>query len=209
MPKIRNYRQEEDLAALYRVCLETGDHGKDATHLYADPDVIGHIYAGQYGTLSPETALVIEDDQGVGGYIIGALDTHEFEKRLERDWWPGLRPKYPDPSGKSEKLWSAQERLQYLMHHPSRTPRRISEPFPSHLHIDLLPRLQGRGLGKKMLDAWLSRMRDLGSKGTHLGVSLANARAIRFYEAYGLLELERLPPPFNVVYFGTRLSRSS
>jgi len=204
--EIRNYR-DEDLSSLYRICLATGHAGEDASQIYADPDIIGHIYAGQYGTLAPETALVAEDDEGVGGYILGCLNTYEFEKRLERDWWPSLRLRYPDPSGKPPEHWSADERLRYAMHHPPRTPRRISEPFPSHLHIDLLPRLQRRGLGRKLMDAWLAHVRALGSKGVHLGVSMANVRAIRFYQRYGLQELERIEAPFNVIYFGVRFSQ--
>ena len=202
---IRNYR-EEDLDALYRVCLETGASGNDATSMYRDPRVLGHIYAGPYGTLAPESALVIEDEGGVGGYIIGPVDTYGFEKRVERDWWPNLRQTYADPSGKARELWSPDERLHYLMHHPARTPRRISEPFPSHLHIDLLPRFQGRGVGKRLIDAWLARVREMGSIGAHLGVGAANVRAVNFYRRYGFLELERIGPPYDTYFFGFKLT---
>src|SRR5215472_8190865 len=168
MAEIRNYRGG-DVDAVYRICLETGSHGKDATHLYKDARVIGHVYAGAYVALAPESAFVLEDDKGVGGYIIGTLDTHEFEKKLEREWWPELRRAYRDPSDKPVVEWSSDERMAYLIHHPSRTPRRITEPYPSHLHIDLLPRLQGRGYGKQMLDTWFNQMKGDGSRGAHLG----------------------------------------
>jgi ribosomal protein S18 acetylase RimI-like enzyme len=201
MPEIRNYRTD-DLAALYRVCLETGAAGQDATHLYRDPKIIGHIYAGPYGVLAEESALVVEDESGVAGYIIGPVDTYAFEKKLEAEWWPKLRSLYADPSGKPLDSWSADERLQYLIHHPPRTPRRISEPYPSHLHIDLLPRVQGRGIGRTLLDSWFSKVRALGSRGAHLGVGPANFRAVTFYRRYGLVEIERIGLPFNVIYFG-------
>jgi len=204
MAEIRNYRPG-DLDALYRICLQTGAAGRDATDLYSDPRMLGHIYAGPYGRLAPESALVVEDADGVGGYIIGPIDTHAFEKRLEREWWPELRAAYADPSGKQPASWTADERLQFLIHHPVRTPRRISEPYPSHLHIDLLPRLQGRAIGRGLIDAWLGRMRELGSAGAHLGVGSANQRAVRFYRAYGFQELEHIPPPFDVHYFGVTL----
>ena len=204
MAKIRNYRHV-DLDAVYRICLETGAHGKDATQLYHDPKIIGHVYAGAYAAFASESAFVLEDDEGVGGYIIGAIDTHTFEKRLEQEWWPKLRAAYRDPAKKPHEQWTADERMAYLIHHPSRTPRRIAEPYPSHLHIDLLPRLQGKGYGKAMLDTWFDRMRTDGSRGAHLGVGPANARAVRFYRAYGLKEIERLDPPFNVIYFGQEL----
>jgi ribosomal protein S18 acetylase RimI-like enzyme len=204
MAEIRNYRPD-DLDALYRICLETGDAGEDATQIYRDPKLLGHVYAAPYGTYAAESALVLEDDEGVGGYILGPLDTRAFEKKLEADWWPGLRNTHPHPPKGNVGSWTADERMHYLIHHPSRAPRRIAEPYPSHLHIDLLPRLQGRGLGRKLIDAWLSRMREMGSTGAHLGVGPANARAVRFYRAYGFHELERIDPPFNVIYFGMKM----
>jgi len=95
--------------------------------------------------------------------------------------------------------------MAYLIHHSPRTPRRVAEPYPSHLHIDLLPRFQGKGYGKKMIDHWLDAMRAFGSRGMHLGVGLANERAVRFYEAYGLKVIEKIPAPYNVIYFGRDL----
>jgi GNAT superfamily N-acetyltransferase len=190
MAQLRPYRAG-DLDAIYRICLETGDSGKDATAHYRDPKAIGHIYAGPYGVLEPESAFVLEDEEGVGGYILGAIDTHAFEKRLEAEWWPQLRRDYANPGDTPAGL-SPDARMAWLMHHPSRTPRRISEPYPSHLHIDMVPRFQGKGWGKRMIDTWLGAMKDRGSKGAHLGVGFSNERAVRFYRAYGFIEAERL-----------------
>jgi ribosomal protein S18 acetylase RimI-like enzyme len=190
---LRPYRPA-DLDDLYRICLLTGDSGGDGSRLYRDPKLVGHLYAGPYGVLSPETAFVVEDGEGVGGYILGTIDTRAFEARLEAEWWPALRPRYADPLGTPPETWTADQRAAYLIHHPFAAPRRVVEPFPSHLHIDLLPRFQGQGLGKRLIDLWLETARDMGSRGVHLGVSRANTRAIRFYRAYGLDQLD-LPIP--------------
>src|SRR5262245_16116909 len=80
-----------DLEALYRICLLTGDDGQDATSLYNDPRLPGHFSAAPYGLFEPALAFVAQDTAGVGGYILGALDTPAFEQRLERTWWPHLR----------------------------------------------------------------------------------------------------------------------
>lgn len=42
--EIRPY-QPFDLPGMYRVCLQTGDSGRDATALYSDPDLLGHVFA--------------------------------------------------------------------------------------------------------------------------------------------------------------------
>lgn len=93
---IRPYRPA-DLEALYRVCLQTGRNGDDATALYRDDKPLGHVHAAPYALFEPSLAFVAEDAAGVGSYIIGALDSHDFEARLETDWWPKLRARYAEP----------------------------------------------------------------------------------------------------------------
>ena len=199
MVDIRPYRAG-DLDKLYDICLATGDEGRDAAHLYRDPKVIGHVYAGAYGVLSPETALIVEDGGGVGGYIIGPADTHAFEKRCEAEWWPKLRARYPDPPGDPAR-WSWDERMAHHIHHPDRTPRRINEIYPAHLHVNLLPRRQAQGIGRRLIDRWLETVRAMGACGACLGVGLSNERAIRFYRAYGFHEIERFGEPAEGIIF--------
>jgi ribosomal protein S18 acetylase RimI-like enzyme len=207
-PIIREVR-EDDLAALYEIALLTGESGADATHLYRDPQLVGHLYAGPYAVLEPGSAFVVEDGEGVGGYIVGTADTMAFEARLEAEWWPALRGRYPDPRGEPAG-WSLDEMRAWQIHHPRPPPARVARPYPSHLHINLVPRLQGTGLGKALIDRWLARMQDLGSRGMHLGVSPQNHRAIRFYRRYGLEEF-RFPRPRaepDAFYFVTTLPSS-
>lgn len=200
-PVIRDVRPG-DLEALYRICLATGDSGADAAALYRDPKLVGHLYAAPYAVLEPEHALVVEDGEGVGGYIVGALDTLAFEARMDAEWFPALRRQYPDP-GDDPAGWRLDEVRAWQIHHPRPPPARIAEPYPSHLHINLLPRLQGQGLGQALIDAWLARIDAAGSRGVHLGVSAANHRALRFYRAYGLEEFRfpRPKPEPDAIYF--------
>jgi len=108
---IRPYRPG-DLDALYQICLLTGDNGQDATSLFADPMLLGHFFAAPYGLFAPSLAFVLEDAQGVGGYILGALDTRAFEEQLESNWWPRLRTRYPDPAaGVPAEQWTRDQRL--------------------------------------------------------------------------------------------------
>jgi ribosomal protein S18 acetylase RimI-like enzyme len=64
--------------------------------------------------------------------------------------------------------------------------------YPSHLHIDLLPRAQGHGNGRRMLEHVMKILQKRGSPGAHLGVSEVNARAFRFYKRLGFQELIRV-----------------
>jgi ribosomal protein S18 acetylase RimI-like enzyme len=198
MAEIRALRAT-DRDALYDICLRTGDAGKNASGLYRDPELIGHVYAGAYAALSPETCFVLEDAAGVGGYILGTPDTRGFEAACEEKWWPPLRARHADPA---DTETDPDARLRRLIHHPAKTPRRLADAYPAHLHIDLLPRLQRRGWGRKLIDTFRATMAARGVPACHLGVGLANANAIRFYRAYGFSEVARFGLPHEVVFFG-------
>lgn len=204
MANIRPYRPA-DGDDLYAIALATGASGADASSLYDDPKLVGHVYAAPYGALYPETAFVVEDAAGVAGYIVGAADTRAFEALAEARWWPSLRRRYADPPGEHAR-WSADQTLAWVIHHPPRAPTALVNGYPSHLHINLLPRLQGQGLGRRLIDRWLAAIRAQGSCGAHLGVGAGNTRAVRFYRAYGLIEpvLPRPPPP-GLIWFAMKL----
>ncbi len=195
-----------DRAAAYAVCRQTGDSGRDATALYReDPEALGHLYVGPYLLLEPELAFVLEDAQGVCGYLLGALDSERFYRRMEAEWLPPLRARIPDPTGPPE-AWTPAQWLHHELHHfvPHYPPR--FRTWPSHLHIDLLPRAQGRGLGRKMMALLLDRLATRGSPGVHLGVSAANERARRFYQRLGFAEVEQVAGrPHSTLYLARAL----
>jgi ribosomal protein S18 acetylase RimI-like enzyme len=194
MVEIRAFRPA-DLDDLYRICLATGAGGDDASALYRDPKLVGHVYAAPYAVSSPRSVFVVEDAEGLGGYIVGAPDTRAFEAWLEAEWWPALRTIYPDPSGTPRIDRSPDQFMSWWIHYPHRAPDGIVHSYPSHLHINLLPRLRGRGVGRRLMERWLATIRDMGSRGAHLAVGAANRRAIRFYRACGFQEVKRPSGP--------------
>lgn len=166
---------------MYEICLCTADAGRDGRHLYEDPELPGHMWTGAYLALEPDLAFVLEDDEGVAGYVIGTADTRAFEQRCETQWWPPLRAHYPDPVDVARIHRSRDQQLQRAIHRPLLTPTDHIVGYPSHLHIDILPRSQGHGIGLEMMSVLIAALRAQGSPGVHLGVSPANTRAIRFY----------------------------
>jgi ribosomal protein S18 acetylase RimI-like enzyme len=189
IPRVRGF-QPADLDALYQVCLLTADSGRDATPLFSDPKLPGHIYAAPYAIFEPELTFVAEDASGVGGYVVGALDSLAFERRLEQEWWPGLRGRYPEPGPDVGDGRSSAERFALNhIHHPWGTSANLAEHFPSHLHINLVPRLQGRGVGRTLIETLVSSLRGHGSRGLHLFVGHRNQRAIGFYGHVGFTKL--------------------
>jgi ribosomal protein S18 acetylase RimI-like enzyme len=187
--RIRPY-QPDDLDELYRICVQTADNGQDATSMFRDPRLPGHVYAAPYALFEPSLAFVARDAGGVGGYIVAALDSQAFEQRLERDWWPALRASHPEPSQDLAKGLSPPEQFAlHAIHHPWGTPDELARAFPSHLHINLVPRLQGQRMGRQLIATVISALRNQGSHGLHLHVGHGNQRAAGFYRHVGFAEL--------------------
>jgi ribosomal protein S18 acetylase RimI-like enzyme len=180
-----------DQAAAYYVCLKTGDHGQDGERFYRDdPDALGRIFVGPYLAFEPELSLMLEDDQGVCGYAFGALDSRAFYARYEKEWRPKLCAQFPLSPG-DPSTWTRAQTVYSWYHEPDYFCPEPYEAYPSHMHIDLLERAQGRGHGRRMMEEVMARLRERGSPGAHLGVSVLNTPALGFYRRLGFGELTR------------------
>lgn len=176
-----------DLPGMYRVCLLTGDAGTDATPVYRDPDLLGHVYAGPYPVADPSLTWVVTDDDGVAGYVVGTANSQAFARWQEEAWWPALRERYPR---RPEVPGYRDHELLGTVHDGGRYDPAVTDRYPAHLHIDLLPRAQGRGLGRTLIETLAGALRERGVPGLHLGVAEQNAGAIAFYDRVGFRQVE-------------------
>lgn len=181
--------QPGDESGAYYVCLKTGNHGQDGEPYYReDPDALGRIYVGPYLALEPELSLILDDRHGICGYAFGAFDSRDFYRRYEAEWRPNLCVRFPPPGGDPLR-WTRVQQVYHAYHHPDYFCPEPYDRYPSHLHVDLLPRAQGCGYGRLMLEQIMDTLRARGSPGAHLGVSALNTRALGFYERLGFREL--------------------
>src|SRR5260370_29056465 len=175
--KLRQFRSGE-ASPLYAISLATGHEGGDASHLYEDAKLMGHVYSAPYALLEPALVLVVVDGDEVAGFAAGAIDTLLWEDVLERNWWPALRRQYPDPEEASFASWTADQRRAAAIHHPERAPRDVVEAYPAHLHLNLLPGAQGQGVGLLLLKTWLELASKRGATAVHLGINLPHIRPL-------------------------------
>lgn len=175
-----------DLPELLRVCLQTGDSGKDATHLHNLPDLVGDIYVAPYVLHEPDFAYALWADNTVVGYLLGVLNTNEFENQLAQSYWPQTKARYAQLD--SDITPSDEALLNDLAKQGFSDPELVAK-YPSHLHIDIVESHQGAGYGKSMIAFLLKELKDAGSKGVHLHMSAQNDRARSFYKKFGFVEL--------------------
>lgn len=195
-----------DQAGAYHVCLKTGDYGKDGEPFYGDdPDALGRIFVGPYLEFEPDYSLILEDKDGICGYAFGALDSKAFYARYETEWRPKLCAQFPPPTGDPAQ-WTRAQTVHSWYHHPDYTMPEPYAEYPSHLHIDLLERARGRGVGRRMIETIETRLRQRGSPGVHLGVSMVNTPAYGFYLRLGFKDLLRVGEGANgCIYMGKKL----
>lgn len=188
---VRPYRRQDD-AGLAAVCLATAaPDGRDGTARYAHPGLPADVYALPYVRFEPDLCLVVDDgtrEGRVSGYVLGTSDTVAFEEWATRAWWPGVRRRYPV---EAQVTGTDDARLAAVAGSPVATSRALTDRYPAHLHVDLLPHVQGQGLGRRLVEAFMVTAHTGGASGAHLGVSTANERAVGFYGRLGFHLVER------------------
>jgi len=183
-----------DIPYLYEICLKTGNSGKDASDLFNDPYIIGQYYAAPYLLFSEGICFAAEHDHRPQGYIIAVPDTGGFNRWMEEVWLPPLRERYPQPFP-PEMFRSEKERGILASFHQSHFPldaddQLLFKNYPAHLHIDLLPSLQGKGIGRSLINCLCEELARMGIPGVHLGVGKQNTGAVAFYQKIGFTVLQ-------------------
>lgn len=193
-PVIRRYHPA-DREAVARICLLTAAGGGDATGVYSDDTLMPDVYALPYVEYAPDLAFVVDDDGIVAGYVLGVADTGAFIDWYARAWAPGFRRRHPVPAPPTAAA-PAYTEAQLIADGTDPERMRIAEldAYPAHLHIDLLPEYQGRGLGRRLIDTLRGELARRGVAAVHLGLDPANTGARAFYARLGFHELQSSRP---------------
>ena len=179
--EIRLYRPA-DRADVYNVCVRTAAAGGDATGIYSSDDLMPDVFAGPYLEFQPDLAFVVDVGGRVAGYVIAAADTRAFVERVRQEWVPTFASKYPEPSPTDAPIVA-------MGVDPERMLVPEVDEYPAHLHIDLLPELQGQGCGRALIDTLRAELARRGIPGLHLNMDPANLPARAFYDRLGFVEL--------------------
>ena len=181
---IRAYRPE-DREAIRRIAFETGYMAESIAWLWRDRESFADLITRYYTDHEPESIFVAEGDGVVLGYLTGCVESARVKgsalREIRRLLVRGALfvPGFAAFLGRS---------VCDALRDRGTPAEALSDPrFPAHLHIDLLPEGRGRGLGRRLMEAWLARLRSLGSPGVHLGTFAENHAGIRFFEACGFV----------------------
>ena len=179
----------QDIPYFYDVCLKTGDAGKDATKLFNDPFIVGMYFVAPYLVYPDSICFAADYNNKPQGYIVAVPDTLKFNCWMEDIWLPPLRERCPQHVVPQLALSEDERKIYSLLHNnhieSNNNGNSMQADYPAHLHINLLPGIQGKGIGRSLIISVLAELGKSGIPGVHLGVNARNTGAIEFYKKMG------------------------
>ena len=184
-----------DIPYYYEIVLKNGNDGNDATDFFCNPYLLGHYYAAPYLLFKDGICFTVEHEYKPQGYILSVPDTKEFYRWMEEEWLPPLRKRFPGPFP-PEIIRSENERKVLTYIHECHFPVNAGDwywikDYPAHLHIDLLPGLQRKGLGSTLMHLLFDELSKISVSGIFLGVGIPNTNAIAFYKQLGFMQIDQ------------------
>lgn len=189
-----------DLPYIYDICRLTGENGNDSSASISDNYIIGQYFAAPYFHFELDACFVLDDGSIPLGYIIGTSSTSKFNDWMNSYWLPSVRTYYGSD-------WIPKSDFEKFLIHVINRDCEISDDlinYTSHLHIDLLPRVQNQGYGKKLMKKFIQTMASKGATGIHLAVGSENTNAINFYKKSGFYEIKTAS---GAVFMGLNLNQ--
>lgn len=190
---------QSDLPDIYNICHKTGFNGEDCGDRLSDKYIIGQFYAAPYLFFELDMCFVLTENDIPKGYVIGCSNNKEFDKWMNKYWLNNLKLKYPICD--NDNLSNFEKNLRKRINQEFCTPSFLDN-YKSHLHIDLLPSVQKKGFGKKLMEIFWNKLRQKNVEKMYLGVGDENFNGIEFYKRIGLYEIKKDP---GVIYMGYNL----
>ena len=188
---IRNYRWKDE-AAIEDITYKTGFKGEDLTgrDFFDDRRLFFMLFIYYYTRYEPEHFFVAVDPSNdrVVGFICGATDTATQEKSFGRKMIPRIIARiflcttwrYPRTFKTLLNMMKGMGGLE-----DKATTAAVRSEYPAHLHIDLLPEYQHKGLGTRLMSHFEEHLIRQGATGVHLQTTNHNHKAVPFYKGLG------------------------
>ncbi len=194
---IRKLRPEDEEAVL-TICFLTLDNNNEKYR-----ELSGLHWAVPYLRYELENCFAVADAEDIPvGYILSSPEAKNFRKLFR----PRMKKEIKQALRKQRKEFPLGMYIrEYIesVHYTNSLPRNMEQQYPAHLHINILPEHQGKGLGVMLIKSLVDHLKDMGCSGVHLGVSRNNTGAIRFYERTGFKLLKKRR--FGTLYYGLKL----
>jgi ribosomal protein S18 acetylase RimI-like enzyme len=194
--------QPQDRESVMRIGADTAFFGAPIEAYMEDRNIFLDAFYAYYTDLEPEHAWVARAGDSVVGFLTGCVDGRAHGRKFRRIILPGLignllRGKYR--FGKRSIRYVAGLAGGLLR---GESTHADPDTYPAHLHINVDAAWRGRGLGQRLMEAYLQQLRGLGVPGVYLETTSLNEAACRLYEKMGFRLLESQPDRFWAKWYG-------
>lgn len=184
LPNIRTY-QEKDKEYVQSICVRT------APEVLRQHDAMRQLlliaFCNYYIEREPHNCFIAANEQDKAvGYILCAENAEAWHDVFSKEYIAPIA----EQSARSFLEATCQACLD------------AAKEYPAHLHTDILPEYQRKGLGSLLMEALIHHLRNKGIPGLMLSVANDNAGANQFYKRRGFHILMEKP---NETIMGIKL----
>ncbi len=209
-PVIRPY-QPADKNAIRELCCDTGHAGKPIDGVFPDREIFADFWTGYYTDHEPDAIWIAEIDGRVAGYVTGCFDENQRQRVMSTQILPRLLGKmFLKGLFWESRVWSLIGSAMF-----PKKPEKMETYFPrdprcAHLHINIAPGAQGKGVGTLLIHQLEEQARSKGITMLLAETREDNVPANRFFERLGfhVQELRKgfrvRGQTFNVVLFAKK-----
>ncbi|HBA82869.1 MAG TPA: hypothetical protein DCZ95_02130 [Verrucomicrobia bacterium] len=187
--------QPSDEAAVRHICYETSRYGQSMKGFIDDEEFIAESVIGYHLRYEPGSLFVAEENGEVVGYLSGCLDTQRYERVYVRHILPRLlrlflsNRRWCNPNLWKLLLFSLKSAPAWKKLHGS-----LTAGYPAHLHSNIKPGYQGRGLGSQLMEQFLAFLKAQGVPGVHLTTGTDAGKAFFSRFQFQVLAKALMPP---------------
>ena len=152
---------------------------------------------------------MVEDEVGICGYALAAVDCKQFEQKKHIAWLPELIQKYSKPISAASECDSSQilikkfSELVKMGADNTRAPDWVLKSHPSVIRIDLLNHVTDASVAKRLLAVALAALKANGSTGVYARGNPSCKPFIEHYTKLGFQQITRPPSATTVVITNT------
>lgn len=190
---IRNF-QIKDKPAVREICCDTADKGKPVEGFFPDREIIADLVTRYYVEFEPESLWIADFNGQAVGYLSGCLNNARCQKISLSRIMPGvfLKSLLRRTFLKKQAWMLLSSGLKSLF--LGGFNRKIPQgKYPGHLHVNIKEGFRNKGMGRKLVDAFLAQAVKNKLKGIQVSVREDNQDSVNFFEKLGFRIIGRYP----------------
>jgi ribosomal protein S18 acetylase RimI-like enzyme len=171
----------DDRQAVMSIAADTAFFGEPVEHFLNDRALFCDLFLAPYLDHDPQSCFVAEADGEPVGYILGS---HDHTGLARSNWSRVYLPAVLNIiRGRYRIRWmTIRYGLAAIFNTFPPVPR---GRYPADLHINILSRIRGRGVGRRLLEAYQNHLIRSGIRGVYLHTTDRNPFACQLYEKMG------------------------